>query len=473
MPKLFSSFTSKLFFTLGMLIILSFPLHAFPFSSDSIEVGEIIILGNSKTKPHIILRELSFKQGDHVRKVALDSFIEVNKNNVFNLHLFLDVNIITQQATDQKLNFIIEVKERFYTIPSLIVELADRSFNEWWFIYKHKLNRVEYGVLLTQQNCRGRNETFTMLLQSGFSQRVFFSYEIPWLAKNEYLGLFASAQMLRNREFVYGTDQNNQLSFYRDDNFVRHRYKAETELKYRKKIHNSHRLNLSYNQDWVADTIMILNPDYLCGNKSKQYFLQLDYMFESNKTDIHFYPQSGHYFAASISKLGLGFQQDMNQLDILSEFDFYRNINKKVYWASLLRAAYSFNSDPSFINAPDFGFNGIYVRTFEYYLVKGSMYFLNRNDLKLKLFSKTIQLEKLPMPKFNRIPFDLYAKLFIDEGYVYDDWLQTTNRLQNKWQLGYGVGLDLVTYYDLVFRIEYGFNNFGDKQLFLHINKAI
>jgi hypothetical protein len=47
------------------------------------------------------------------------------------------------------------------------------------------------------------------------------------------------------------------------------------------------------------------------------------------------------------------------------------------------------------------------------------------------------------------------------------------NPLANTWQFGYGIGLDYVTYYNLVFSVEYSLNRMGESGLFLHFAAPI
>jgi hypothetical protein len=67
----------------------------------------------------------------------------------------------------------------------------------------------------------------------------------------------------------------------------------------------------------------------------------------------------------------------------------------------------------------------------------------------------------------DRIPFRLYVKAYGDAGYVYnrDTYF---NPLSNKLLYTAGAGLDILTFYDFVFRLEYSVNQLGQKGLFLH-----
>ena len=39
----------------------------------------------------------------------------------------------------------------------------------------------------------------------------------------------------------------------------------------------------------------------------------------------------------------------------------------------------------------------------------------------------------------------------------------------NNWQFSAGVGFDFVTYYDLVFRIDYAINRYKEHGFFIHV----
>ena len=62
------------------------------------------------------------------------------------------------------------------------------------------------------------------------------------------------------------------------------------------------------------------------------------------------------------------------------------------------------------------------------------------------------------------------AKTYLDAGYVRNNNATIDNTLSNKFLYTGGVGIDVVTSYDFVFRVEYSFNQLGEKGLFLHIH---
>ena len=73
---------------------------------------------------------------------------------------------------------------------------------------------------------------------------------------------------------------------------------------------------------------------------------------------------------------------------------------------------------------------------------------------------------------------DLFAfnmNAFLDMGYsdnLYPDE-SLNNKLENTLLVGYGTGIDFVTYYDLVLRLEYSFNRMSEHGFFVHFMAPI
>ena len=66
----------------------------------------------------------------------------------------------------------------------------------------------------------------------------------------------------------------------------------------------------------------------------------------------------------------------------------------------------------------------------------------------------------------SKIPFRFYAKAYADAGYSYNQ-TAPENSLTNRMMYTAGFGLDIVTFYDFVFRFDYSFNQLGESGLFL------
>ena len=61
------------------------------------------------------------------------------------------------------------------------------------------------------------------------------------------------------------------------------------------------------------------------------------------------------------------------------------------------------------------------------------------------------------------------ANVFADVGYVSNDFRNPTNTMVNNWQYSAGAGIDLVTYYDQVFRVDFAINRYREYGFFFHI----
>jgi hypothetical protein len=123
--------------------------------------------------------------------------------------------------------------------------------------------------------------------------------------------------------------------------------------------------------------------------------------------------------------------------------------------------------DQPFFNQQYLGYGDLYLRGLDRYVVDGVAGTMFRNSLLRELFDLRVPfLRSVPSHAF--VPIRIYACLFSDLGYVYNKNF-TQNSLVNRSLYTAGVGLDVVTFYDLVLRLDYSFNQFGQNGLFLHI----
>jgi hypothetical protein len=69
----------------------------------------------------------------------------------------------------------------------------------------------------------------------------------------------------------------------------------------------------------------------------------------------------------------------------------------------------------------------------------------------------------------------IYIKTYADFGYVKNYSVYEQNdlntKLSNKFLLGTGAGIDIVTSYDTVLRFEYSFNSEGKGGFFFNVKK--
>ena len=113
-------------------------------SSTPFVIGEIFVIGNKKTKPYIIERELPFKSGDSIYLLDLVKGFDVAREQLINTLLFNDVVIALKAFRGYTVDILIEVKERWYIFPIPYVKPVDRNLSEW-AKQGYGIDRLNYG----------------------------------------------------------------------------------------------------------------------------------------------------------------------------------------------------------------------------------------------------------------------------------------------------------------------------------------
>ena len=126
--------------------------------------------------------------------------------------------------------------------------------------------------------------------------------------------------------------------------------------------------------------------------------------------------------------------------------------------------------DEAYINQQALGYGETYLRGQEYYVVDGVAYGLARSTLKKKLFVVSFPFAFKSIAQ--RIPFAVFAKTYVDMGYSYIPQKYDTY-FNNRFLYTYGVGVDILTFYDLNLRLEYSIDQLNEKGLFLHIQRGL
>jgi len=437
-------------------------------------VERILIVGNRKTKERIILRELSLHPGDTVKSSHLADIIQRDKNKVYNLRLFNTASIRVLELPDNKFDLLVEVSERWYIFPSPIFELSDRNFNEWWQNYNHDFNRVNYGLRLTQFNFRGRNETLRFTAQFGFTRRFDLSYRIPNLGKSQKHGLTFSFDYREPKNLAYFTD-DHKLLYLESQQTLKKTFGFGTSYSYRKSFYQTHSVSLEYRNSSVKDTIATLNPNYYTNGATDQRFLAISYSFNSDHRDVAAYPLKGFLFNGYISKIGLGFEGAVNQLESNAYHAVFFDLKKNFYMSNFAAAYFTVPGNQPYSLYSALGYRQQFIRGYEIYVIEGTRFFLNKTTFKKRIFSHVWSLDYMPINQFKHFPLAIYLKGYADVGYVrnynYYEEANINTRLSDRFLAGFGGGLDVVMLYDMVFRFEYTFTREGTQGFFFHLKK--
>ena len=181
--------------------------------SQSQAVQSIKIVGNKTTKEKIIFRELSFSVGETVLATDTAEHKIKSENNLFNTSLF---NFTKINFKDSLGNWVVlvELQERWYIWPEVIVKFQERNFAEWW---KNKnFSRVDFGLHLNKLNFLGLNQTVQVNSYLGFTESFGFQYKVPYFNKTLKDGFKISAEYATQNEVFVEID-NDEMVYIKND----------------------------------------------------------------------------------------------------------------------------------------------------------------------------------------------------------------------------------------------------------------
>lgn len=430
-------------------------------------IQNIQLVGNKITKPHIVLREFTFAVGDTLKNDELSEALEQSKKNVLNTSLFnfakLDVALIDSIHAI----IIVQLTERWYLFPLPIFEIDDNNFNTWW--RDKDYSRINYGVIVSRNNFRGRKEKLSMTAKYGFTERYRLKYDIPYITKNQKSGLSFSFSYNRKDEIVYTTFDNERLLYKDEDRDAIRNYSTNITYRYRQAIFNTHSFGIEYDYNSIVDSVRLLNPNFLGGNNDRASFFSLFYVFVNDKRDSRNYPLKGHFLKFGVKKYGLGISENSIDLTNFSaELKKYISLHERVYLAGSLTGVVAANNNQPYLLQNGLGYNSFGIRSYEYYVIDGQNIGLAKAQVKYQLVKpNSFDLGGIT-ERFGKFHYAFYIGLFTDMAYVEDRIGFMKNDLANEIQFGSGIGLDFVTYYDIVIRTEFSINKFGESGIFLH-----
>ena len=221
-------------------------------------IGNIYIAGLKKTREEIVRRELDLEVGQSYTKQELLELIELDRQKLMNTRLFVFVEVVPLQMSDTELDILIRVQERWYIFPVPIFRLADRNFTEWWRNQNRDFSRVNYGFRVLHFNLTGRNDRLQVTTQFGFTKNYAVQYQIPYINKQQTLGLTLSTGFSNNKTISVNT-RNHRLQFFESENIQRRRFASSASLTYRPNFFSRHSLNVAYVRTTVGDICSITN----------------------------------------------------------------------------------------------------------------------------------------------------------------------------------------------------------------------
>jgi outer membrane protein assembly factor BamA len=434
-------------------------------------INNIFIIGNEKTKKNIILREIDLQTGIYYEWEELILMIQADQKKVYNLQLFNSVEITPLLTGTEQIELLVSVTERWYIIPNIIFNLADRNLAEWWTNQNRDLSRVNYGARLIHNNVGGRNEKLRIGAQFGFVRSFELMYSKPYIDKKQKHGLSAQFNYFTQKNIPIKSSNNRQV-FYQNENEEVLRKSHSTFLRYtfRGSYYNFHFVTAGYSNTWINDDVFTQNPDYFLHGGNRLRYSLLSYVYRHDKRDNIAYATEGQLLNLGLNKYGLFKGDDVQDIEFTMNANKYKRLNDRFHVVTGLSFNYFFGQQQPFTLVRGIGYNPNFIRGYELNVVEGQMVLVHKNSFRYKLFDFGFDVGNyVPLDEFSYIPFKFYLSANFDQGFVNDkNRLPENLRLTNSYLFGYGLGLDMVTLYDMVFRFEYSINNQNESSFFIN-----
>lgn len=428
-------------------------------------VGKISITGNTKTRDAIILRELKFQEGDRFSPAEMAARMEEGRQQLMNTALFHHVLVAAKDFDGNRINVAVEVKERWYLFPVPYFKPVDRNINQWLFEQKASFDRVNYGAKLTWNNATGRNDKFRLWMISGYTRQLSFSYDRLYIDRNMKLGANFSFATGKNREINYNTVNDKQVFLKDPDNYVRHFVNGHFALSYRPAINTRHSFGIGFTSEEVEDTIVTLNPVYFKQGRNRIQYPSIFYNLTWFNLDYIPYPSKGYAARFTLSKNGLNSSINLWQMHLNALANW--TITPKTFVQVNMYSGIKLPFRQPWFNKRFLGYGDNYMQGYEYNVIDGVAGGYIKTSLNRQLWEQRIRLPRGRGKETVVVPFRVYGKLYGNSGYVHNPD-PGENGLSNKMLYTGGVGIDIVTLYDVVLKLEWSFNQLGQNGLFLH-----
>ena len=448
-----------------------------PSTSDGkYAVNEIFILGNKKTKSSIILRELGIQKGMRFDSSSLQMAIDSAQIRIYNTNLFNSAELQPLYSTQDQVDLLIKVEERWYFYPSPFLRIADRNIMDWIINRDSEIERFNAGLKLDQYNFRGRNERLRFVGQIGFERRFALGYILPYIEKTQRHGLGFELVYNEREKMPYITE-DHLPTYINEEQINRTSWFGEIRHSFRPSYYSTHYTSIGFNQTQISDTIASdgLNPNFLGSGTTNQQYLFLQYNYVHDLRNNRNFPTQGQILRFSLQQRGIGIFNDISIFSVQAIYNRYFELNRNFYYATGFTGYFSTPRQQPYFNYSGLGYNGILARGFELDVIEGPRYFLYKNSLRKLIFKGKKDMSKfMPVAQFNDFKLGLYAKLIADFGYVenYPNY-EISSRLTDTLLYSLGAGLDIVTIYDLVLRLEYTYNSQQDFNFAINVQADI
>ena len=402
------------------------------------QIQSIRLIGNHKTKNHVILREMKQKEGDFLNL----GLLEEDRNRIQDLKIFNRVMIVAEPS-GEKAELTIAITEFWYIFPYPILHINEKDWS-----------KISYGAGITHLNFRGRAENLSFQFKLGYNPLVEFGYINPW---------FAGPKKLRtNINVAYKKVRSKHIEKNENREVNENHMGINTYIGKKLGFHSLMSMFLGYTRISYSPAIQ----GKTISSSGKDQFPMLGMFVTLDYRDLKEYPSKGWYVRTYILKKGYpGSSIDYLKLGI----DVRKYIPVFLRGSMALRTLIDLSKGT--IPLYDHLFLGYGER------IRGHFYEKYEGENR-SLFGMALRFPVLPIKYYN--PSDEYyfsdfrfgvnMGLFIDSGIT---WFQGESLKRDMFNTGYGCGLHIFLPYNTVIRLEIAFDEKGRKQYIVDLNVDI
>lgn len=382
-------------------------------------ISAIVVRGNSVTESYVIEREMSLQVGD----VATTTALSKDRDQIYNLGLFNRVELTQSHDT-----LYVDVVERWYLFP---IPLLGFRYNDF--------SKVYYGLGVTHQNFRGRNEKIMFTAGLGYDRWVGVDFYAPNITRRDdiFTSVSIVIQKLHNLSQTVGEYENTNFSF---------RWSLGKRIDFYQRFYGTIGYDL-----WKVDQPLsgrTLSPS------GRDYTPMVAVSYRYDNRNNNEYTTEGTLLKCTIAKFGFS-NKGVNVLT--TEYDARHFISIGKYSGIGFRSAGSFlggGAAPPYFHA-FYGYaeriRGHYHQTFE-----GECRLSASAEVRLPILSpRHISFSFLQRTEFTQMRYGIYGALFADAGKI---WYRTQRVDRRPLLAGYGAGIHFLLPYAVCIRTEIAVN---------------
>ena len=411
--------------------------EATPPSPAAMIVDTVEVIGNTSTREYVILNEMALRPGMPVNAELL----QYDRARIYSLGLFTFVDLSLDTLGGRKTLRVL-VSERWHYFPLPLFGFRDGD-----------PKRPYYGAGFLHNNFQGRNQKLYGSMVFGYNPSAQLSFREPLIDPTHRLSFSSAASFSRVRN-------KSEIEAEATGDFDEMHYEVGVGIGKRLTLFESISLSLSYQVVEISSyrfqrTVSASGIDR---------FLYATAGYSLDSRDLHEYPTRGGYFAAAVTKYGLG----------TSDVDFARiGVDLRGY----LPLGASFTLAGRFTGSMVAGgMVPTYARMYFGYGERIRGYFrtvlegedLLSSSVELRFMLLPVRVFRLPtnlLPdEFTIWQFGISLALFADAGTT---WFRGDPLNLNSFLSGYGGGIRFLLPYGIVARTEYALNNYGKGQFIL------